>query len=960
MKNYLLPFILTLGLLFCNAVYGQENAWIPANAGIGEIAGKSNFDVINMLTLDNGQIYSFIANHSDGEEKDGVYLYSTADKEWIKLAPRLNQYGFSALVSSGTRIFAVSGGDSQNVTELNLSTGQWEQKANLPKVGLNLSRGVDALGDKLYIPCRIESDKTISEFPDKKFQKKEEFVLELDVPTGEISFLRNINKPLIIDSKGGNPGKPIALKNGKVYTCSPFDYVANDGFGGLYEWDGTDWKSASLGLNGINITGSGFGPIGPIFSDNKHEKLYIKTEQGFYQKADGGWLKYFYRTGSILAITEDYLFIQGSSGNINRVDAALNTEVTNKGQKCIVRLASFVTPDNGKTFFAKVSVRQTAEGECSDNDDDRKNAGIFRFNAAFESKGKVKNLHLEAGTYLGGEGENTVAATAISPAGNVLVAGNFSSNMGATNNILLGASAEGIGKILELDATGTEVLRATILGENISDMDVNSNGEVAVIGDFGVAVLTDVLALKWNTVEGVSDNAAIAIADDGKVIVVLSSADQGAGLVKLFNADGELVHENSTMDNNGVTITDVEINSSQNQYFVGGYTQVSSVLQVAFLRAFSADNDMSSNWKTWGFGPNEINTNENGADTRLYRIVATDTSLYMAGESAGGGPGGFTVFAYNGKDLSTKVADKQNDFFTDGTNSCGSCHITFLGRIDPLNGTVLTGKFFHGRLSGGKTNTHRVRMGDLALDGAGNVLVVGEAAFQIQDRDVFNVNGQLVGPYSGDQYVLMTTPDFNTRLLWGVFSKENGGGSHNRIATGNGKVAYLAQTEKGTMITSDNAIRKTPFNDFEEDGKLENPDVYFALWDEEVWNTANLDAVELPFIPADSCFRVDGEPCRTEDPQGLSLEDKLKPFNMITPNGDNRNDTWRIEGLELFNTYMITVYSKNGQRVYESSRYRQDWAGTYNGQPLPGGVYYYAIIVEGEQKPRTGFITILY
>ena len=438
-----------------------------------------------------------------------------------------------------------------------------------------------------------------------------------------------------------------------------------------------------------------------------------------------------------------------------------------------------------------------------------------------------------------------------------------------------------------------------------------------------------------------------------------------------------------TLDNNGAHINNVEISAAHNQYYVVGYTQASSVLQVAYLRAYPLTEPVQEAWKTWGFGANEINTNENGADTRIYHVKATADQLYVAGETAGGGPGGFTVFAYDGKGLTNKVALNGNDYFTNGTNSCGSCHITFLGKLDPTNGLVEKGKFVHARLSSGKTNTHRNRHGDLEVDDQGNVLLVGQSAFQIQDRDVFNVNGELVGAYTGDQYVLMTTPDFDTRLLWGVFSREGGDGSENRIAFGHGKVAYLAQTEQGRMITTERAFRTEPYNALSGDGSLSNPDVYLAVWNRNVWETANEDEVELAFIPEDKCFRADEEPCLATvpdpndpatpdpanpdpslpdplDPDDPALAGPLKAFNLITPNGDGRNDVWAVAGLKDLGSYHIRVVTRTGQSVFETDDYRQDWSGTHQGRALPAGVYYYAIVVAGQKKAVTGYLTILY
>lgn len=967
-----LPLTFFLSLLL-TAAQAQTGAWEEANAGIADFAAGESYEVTSTLTLNDGHVFTFVRNHSGGEAHDGVYRYDPAANQWTKAAPRLNQYGYSALVSSGTRIFGIPGGNSQDVYELNVAAEAWDKVMTLPDLGLALSRGIDALDNFLYVPCRIESEANVQEHPDLRLKVTEEFVLKVDIDQQTTTPLRNPDQPLLIKGKGGNPKHPVALTNGKVYHYSPFDYRDNNGTGGIYEWDGTNWSSATAGLNAINITGSGFGPVGPILTDAGHEKLFVKTEQGFYQKTDGGWLKYFYRTGALLFISPDYLFLQEDNGGFARVDAAVTTSLKNNGLGCIERMDHFVAPDNGVTFFAEMRVKKDAQGNCSDQNESQR-VGIYRYLPDYNQPGKVKNLHLEIGTYLGGAGANEVAQTAFTPSGALLVAGNFNDNMNAVPTRLLGASESDRGKLYELRGDGTQLTRAIVLGEAIYDMDVNAGGEIALIGSFGVVVLRPDYTLKWSSAEALPERPRLAIADDGRVVAVVASASNGPGQIKLYAADGSVIHTNPASDDNGKHINNVEISSSHGQYYVAGYTQASSVLQVAYLRAYALTGAVQENWKTWGFGANEINTNENGADTRLYHVRAAGDQLYVAGETAGGGPGGFTVFAYDGKGLSNKIAQNGNDFFTDGTNSCGPCHITFLGRITPTTGVVEKGKFVHARLSSGKTNTHRNRHGDLEVDDQGNVLLVGQSAFQIQDRDVFNVNGELVGDYSGDQYVLMTTSDFDTRLLWGVFSREKGNGSENRVAFGHGKVAYVTQSDQGKMITTDNAFRANPYNTLNDDGSLSNSEVYLAVWNRNAWETANEDEVELAFIPEDACFRADEEPCLatvpdpTEppenpdpiDPDDPALAGPLRAFNLITPNGDGRNDVWAVAGLSNLGSYHIRVVTRTGQSVFETDNYRQDWNGTHQGRALPAGVYYYSIVIAGQKKASTGYVTILY
>ena len=957
-KIYLL-FALCLVVQWVTA----QGQWTSFSEGIGEVSSNTGFSVEQIITLSTGTTYAFIAEHTAGENADGVYVLN-ADR-WQKIAPRINQYGYASIAMDDDRIYAIPAGAEKMIYELviNQNQGEWDKVMDIPDKGIVANR-MDITAQKAYIHCRIvESD--ITDFPDENFTLNEVFVIQLNLSSGTSVLLRDRNNPLIINTRGGNNGKPIALTNGKVYTYSTFDYRENDGRGGLYEWNGTQWSSASAGLDAINTTGSGFGPIGPIFTDPGHNRLLISTEQGFFEKVEGGWIKYFTSQGSNIYVATEALYIASKIGNVKIIEGALSTTYKAASPSCIDRVDRLTPFAEEGSFLAELRLFESNNGDC-DTSSSPKRSGIFKYEIEANQKPvqNVTNLHLTTGTYLGGKGEKNISGTAILDDGSIIVAGNFTEN--ATENVtpLFGASPEDIGKVLILDASGTQVLRSIPLGSALLDMDTNEHGEIALIGSFGVAVLNPDFSVKWVTSELTGETGRIAISEESQVVALLASEGNGAGIIKLYGDDGAVIHTNDALDNNGVTINDLEISNlnGHDKYYVTGYTQASSVLQVAFIYAYGLNPSPSRTWKTWGFGRNEVNTGENGADTRGYRLKAVADHLYVACETAGGGPGGFTVLAYNGLNLNTRVALENNDTYTNGTNSCGSCHITFLGKVDPLNGEVVKGKFFHSRLSNGKTNTHRVRYGDLDVDTENNVYVTGVAASEIENRDVFNINGQLTGRYAGsDQFVLITDANFDNRSLWGNFSKSEGGGAENRIAVNGQKVVYLANTNKGTLMTTDNANRSVPYNDMLPDGTLASMDTYLAVWDKDIASTANNDEIVRPFIADTECFRVDDRPCTEQVlPPSEAFRNLIKPFNMITPNGDLRNDTWRIDHLGQAGSYKIFVFSQTGQVVYSSSEYTQEWDGYYQNKLLPKGVYFYTIYIDDNKMPISGYITIAY
>ncbi|RFM28770.1 T9SS type B sorting domain-containing protein [Deminuibacter soli] len=81
--------------------------------------------------------------------------------------------------------------------------------------------------------------------------------------------------------------------------------------------------------------------------------------------------------------------------------------------------------------------------------------------------------------------------------------------------------------------------------------------------------------------------------------------------------------------------------------------------------------------------------------------------------------------------------------------------------------------------------------------------------------------------------------------------------------------------------------------------------------------------------------------------------------NTFSPNGDNINDDWRIQELATYPEAVLTVFNRYGQAVYNSKGYNKPWNGTYNGQPLPVGTYYYVIDLKNKTQKLTGWVMIL-
>ncbi len=81
--------------------------------------------------------------------------------------------------------------------------------------------------------------------------------------------------------------------------------------------------------------------------------------------------------------------------------------------------------------------------------------------------------------------------------------------------------------------------------------------------------------------------------------------------------------------------------------------------------------------------------------------------------------------------------------------------------------------------------------------------------------------------------------------------------------------------------------------------------------------------------------------------------------NTITPNGDGINDYWNITGIQDYPASLVQIFTRYGQKVFESRGYAHPFDGTFGGKPLPVGVYYYIINLSNNCNLLSGSLTII-
>ncbi|WP_321826701.1 T9SS type B sorting domain-containing protein [Maribacter dokdonensis] len=63
----------------------------------------------------------------------------------------------------------------------------------------------------------------------------------------------------------------------------------------------------------------------------------------------------------------------------------------------------------------------------------------------------------------------------------------------------------------------------------------------------------------------------------------------------------------------------------------------------------------------------------------------------------------------------------------------------------------------------------------------------------------------------------------------------------------------------------------------------------------------------------------------------------------FTPNGDNVNDVWKVDGLSALEDPVITIYDRYGKLLYQIFEDSSGWNGSFNGQLLPESDYWFKL-----------------
>jgi gliding motility-associated-like protein len=85
----------------------------------------------------------------------------------------------------------------------------------------------------------------------------------------------------------------------------------------------------------------------------------------------------------------------------------------------------------------------------------------------------------------------------------------------------------------------------------------------------------------------------------------------------------------------------------------------------------------------------------------------------------------------------------------------------------------------------------------------------------------------------------------------------------------------------------------------------------------------------------------------------------LKGTNILTPNGDGKNDFLIIKNLDMYPKNTLRIFNKAGREIYTKLNYANDWDGSISGSYLMEDTYFYIVDFGQGLHKLKGFVSIV-
>lgn len=411
-------------------------------------------------------------------------------------------------------------------------------------------------------------------------------------------------------------------------------------------------------------------------------------------------------------------------------------------------------------------------------------------------------------TNLGTAGANeAIRAMAYQPDGTLVIGGMIDpAFFDGITPLLLGPAQPGQqGVVARLSGDGRTVLSLAVVGAAVVDLSLDSAGNIHVAagldGILKLNPLADAVIWHYSPADmGVPGKLAHRVdASPGGVAAALLSPQTNydaqtlsAGDIALVRLDGTL-HPQLMSGSGGTYTNDVAVDEARERVWIAGWKNFHTFVDggtypvdvpIFAARSYAAAtfNERLIRGYDWestdanGRGLNRVKNNM--ADTRAQRVtLAPNGDIYLGLEYDGGN----TPLRDDPYDLSQTVEMVGGDSHHSNEFTSTVPKVAVI-RLDGESGAFKAGQYLVPRLSSGGDNTFRLVSGQLLVDAAGRVHVVGAAASGSPLS--FDV---LPGRYTGGGVHWVLSPDLGTREM--VTRWSTSGDLHAVAVSPAGKVA---------------------------------------------------------------------------------------------------------------------------------------------------------------------------
>lgn len=100
--------------------------------------------------------------------------------------------------------------------------------------------------------------------------------------------------------------------------------------------------------------------------------------------------------------------------------------------------------------------------------------------------------------------------------------------------------------------------------------------------------------------------------------------------------------------------------------------------------------------------------------------------------------------------------------------------------------------------------------------------------------------------------------------------------------------------------------------------------------------------------------------CTNQDTILITVKTKIQIPTGFTPNDDNINETWVLEGIEDYPNAEVKIFNRWGGEIFATKNYQNNpFNGKKDNSTLPTGTYYYVIKTGDDIPTLTGYVTLV-